>query len=163
MKGEELPDEKMLAVVDIGGGARIGLRKTELKKPENVVKVKPFEKEVLSRWRVGTLHKSKKKGSKEREFEPLYPGEQLEERLEIVVRLPDRNLRQALAGRAARSGSWCRRLRVQGAPDEDLIRTRRREVKADWPRAAEGQPRDHLRKKRKQSWRGSRRRGRLRG
>ena len=61
MKGEALPDEKMLAIIDIGGGARIGLRKTELTKPENVVKVKPLEKEVLSRWRVGKQKEGQQK------------------------------------------------------------------------------------------------------
>ena len=85
LKGERLPDQKMLAIVDIGGGTRIGLRKTELKKPELVVKVEPPDEEVLSHWRVGTLHKSKKKGSKTVEFEPLYPCEYPEERLKIVV------------------------------------------------------------------------------
>ena len=84
LKGESLPDEKMLAIVDIGGGARIGLRKTELKKPEIVVEVKPLDEEVLSSWRVGTLHK--KKGSKTIEFKPLYPCECPEERPKIVVR-----------------------------------------------------------------------------
>ena len=57
MKGEELPDEEMLAVVDIGGGLRIGLRKTELTKPEIVVGVKPFDAEVLDLARRGDRHR----------------------------------------------------------------------------------------------------------
>jgi hypothetical protein len=39
LKGEELPDDKMLAIVDIGGGARIGLREKEKVTPEIVVQV----------------------------------------------------------------------------------------------------------------------------